>query len=219
MPFTYTVAWLIAPSKRSDAFFPAGTLNVVRYQPTPTHGRPPVLPGFHESLSAENGPVMAQSCGTRTDSHAESSKPGACAPSASPRWNAQSRKSVSRLGDDSTAKCVTDRDFSTSLEMTEGSFEMTTTSFVSPGRSVKLLSEKRAAPGAAVSQTKKAGLSVVRAATRRPSRSDVLSLTSAGSMKQSFGSAKNQVFGAAPGSSSCRKRPRRSSGVPNSDIS
>ena len=45
------------------------------------------------SISLSNGPAMAQSCGTRTASHAASSNAAASAPGAAPRWKRQPARS------------------------------------------------------------------------------------------------------------------------------
>src|SRR3990172_1721635 len=64
----------------------ASTWNVLRYQPTPCQGNLPEKP----CVLGSNGPAMAQSCGSRTAVHAESSNSGASAPAGSPLVNFQS---------------------------------------------------------------------------------------------------------------------------------
>ena len=89
-PFTYIMGSAIAPSKlRMARGQSLSTWNVVRYHPSPTHGREPERPVFSEasfspfcsiatvclSISLSKGPAIAQSCGTETVCHLLSLKP------------------------------------------------------------------------------------------------------------------------------------------------
>jgi hypothetical protein len=71
----------MAPSNSMLKYFPlapAGSANDLRYQPVPKMGSEPVC-----GLSLEsNGPSIAQSWGSRTGRHAESSNSGFSAPAA-----------------------------------------------------------------------------------------------------------------------------------------
>ena len=94
----------MAPSKSSVTSLSAGASKLVRYQPVPTYGSPPVRPVFKEaffskfcvtatfcrSLFTSNGPKIAQSCGITTDSHWVSLNSGWLASLKSPLLNFQS---------------------------------------------------------------------------------------------------------------------------------
>ena len=100
LPFTYTRASLMAPSKRRVAPVPGFVSNVVLYQPTPAQGSPPERPVCHVGFSSPfsliithwmsfsrlNSSPMAQSWGTRTCCQSASLNVTDSAPTASPRW-------------------------------------------------------------------------------------------------------------------------------------
>ena len=78
-PLTYTVGWLMEPSKRSSTRRPSakeGTSKWRQYQPVLAKKRPPVLPPAGVSLSGLKDEVMAQSWGTFTTCHLLSSVVG-----------------------------------------------------------------------------------------------------------------------------------------------